>query len=150
MVFNYNSCIKEGLLRKIPPSKDKADQSLKKAREWLIDAQNSLNAKAFNPSIIASYMAMFHSARCILFFDGFREKSHACVARYLEEKYVKLGKLDKKWVELLDYCRQIRHNDQYDLSFFSTQEDTENALKSAKDFFAAMTALFIVISTTKP
>ena len=149
MVFNYNACIKEGLLRKIPPSKDKAGQSLKKAREWLIDAENSLNAKAFNSSIIASYMAMFHAARCILFFDGFREKSHACVARYLEEKYVKLGKLDKKWVELLDYSRQIRHNDQYDLSFFSTREDAKNALKSANDFFAAIEALFNVISISK-
>ena len=72
------------------------------------------------------------------------------MARYLEEKYVKLGKLDKKWVELLDYSRQIRHNDQYDLSFFSTQEDSENALKSAKDFFVAIEALFNVISISKP
>ena len=77
-----------------------------------------------------------------MFFDGFREKSHACVSRYLEEKYVKTGKLDKKWVELLDHSREIRHDDQYDLSFFSTKEEAENALKSANDFFAAMESLF--------
>ena len=50
-------------------------------------------AMRFSSSILASYMVMFHAARTILFFDGFREKSHACVARYLEEKYVKTGKL---------------------------------------------------------
>ncbi|PIQ89714.1 MAG: HEPN domain-containing protein [Candidatus Omnitrophica bacterium CG11_big_fil_rev_8_21_14_0_20_42_13] len=142
MPFNYNDCMREGLLRKIPPSKDKATQSLKKAREWLKEAENSLKGDAFNSSILASYMVMFHAARTILFLDGFREKSHACVARYLEEKYVKTGKLDKKWVELLDHNREIRHNDQYDLSFFSTKEDAENALKSANDFFAAMESLF--------
>ena len=118
MPFNYNDCMREGLLRKIPPSKDKATQSLKKAREWLKEAENSLKGDAFNSSILASYMVMFHAARTILFLDGFREKSHACVARYLEEKYVKTGKLDKKWMELLDHSREIRHDDQYDLSFF--------------------------------
>jgi len=145
MSFNYNDCMREGLLRKIPPSKDKAAQSLKKAREWLKEAENSLKGNAFNSSILASYMVMFHAARTILFLDGFREKSHACVARYLEEKYVKTGKLDKKWVELLDHNREIRHNDQYDLSFFSTKGEAENALKSANDFFTAMEALFKAI-----
>ena len=145
MPFNYNDCMREGLLRKIPPSKDKATQSLKKAREWLKEAENSLKGDAFNSSILASYMVMFHAARTILFLDGFREKSHACVARYLEEKYVKTGKLDKKWMELLDHSREIRHNDQYDLSFFSTKEEAENALKSANDFLVAMDSLFKVI-----
>ncbi len=145
MPFNYNDCMREGLLRKIPPSKDKAMQSLKKAQEWLKEAQNSLKGDAFNSSILASYMVMFHAARTILFLDGFREKSHACVARYLEEKYVKTGMIDKRWVELLDHSREIRHDDQYDLSFFSTKEDAGNALKSANDFFAAMESLFKTI-----
>jgi len=146
MPFNYNDCMRGGLLRKIPPSKDKATQSLKKAQEWLKEAENSLKGDAFNSSILASYMVMFHSARAILFLDGFREKSHACVARYLEEKYGKTGKLDKKWVELLDHSREIRHDDQYDLSFFSTKEEAENALKSANDFFGAMESLFKTIT----
>lgn len=146
MSFNYNDCIKEGLLRRIPPSKDKAVQSLKKAQEWLKEAEGSLKAVAFGSAILASYTAMFHSARAILFFDGFREKSHACVARYLDEKYVKTGKLDKKWVELLDYTRQVRHDDQYDLSFFSTKEEAEKSLQSAKDFISALEGLFKAIS----
>ena len=90
-------------------------------------------------------MVMFHAARAILFLDGFREKSHACVARYLEEKYVKTGKLNKKWVELLDHSREIRHNDQYDLSFFSTKEEAVNALESANNFLSAMDSLFKAI-----
>jgi uncharacterized protein (UPF0332 family) len=112
MPFNYNDCMKQGLLRKIPASKDKATQSLRKGYEWLKEAENSFKGEAFGSTILASYNAMFHSARSILFFDGFREKSHACIARYLEEKYVKTGNLDKKWIELLDYSREVRHNDQ--------------------------------------
>lgn len=110
------------------------------------ESENSLNGGAFGSSILASYMVMFHSARSILFFDGFREKSHACVARYLEEKYVKTGKLDKKWIELLDHSREVRHNDQYDLSFFFTKEEAEKALESARDFLSSIEGLFKVIS----
>ena len=142
MPFNYNDCIKENLLRKIPPSKDKAIQSIKKAHQWLKEAENSLKGAAFNSSILSSYMIMFHAARSILFIDGYREKSHACVARYLEEKYVKTGKFDRKWVELLDHSREIRHEDQYNLSFISTEEDAEHALKSARDFLLAIENLF--------
>lgn len=146
MPFNYNDCMKEGLLRRIPPSKDKAVQSLKKAYEWLKEAEGSIKAGAYGSAILASYTAMFHSARSILFFDGFREKSHACVARYLEEKYVKTGQLDKKWVELLDHIRQVRHDDQYNLSFFSTKEEAEKSRESAKDFIAVLECLLKTIS----
>lgn len=146
MTFNYNDCLKEGLIRKIPPSKDKAVQSFKKAREWLEEAENSLKAGALASSILSSYMVMFHSARSILFFDGFREKSHACVARYLEEKYVKSGKLNRKWIELLDHSREVRHNDQYSLTFFSTKDEAERSLETARNFLVSMEDLFKVIS----
>ncbi|MCL5073850.1 MAG: HEPN domain-containing protein [Actinobacteria bacterium] len=146
MPFNFNDCIKENLLRKIPPSLDKALQSIKKSKEWLSESEKSLNGGAAGSSILSSYMSMFHSARSILFFDGYREKSHACIARYLEEKYVKIKKLDIKWVELLDHCREVRHDDQYNLSFFSTEEEAENAFKSAKDFLDAMENLLNSIS----
>jgi len=141
MAFDYKNCVEKGLLRKIPASEDKAHLSIKKAEEWLSEAEKSFESHALNSSVLASYMVMFSSARAILFLDGFREKSHACVARYLEEKYVKSGKLEKKWIELLDHAREIRHDDQYNLSFFSTQEEAEKALKSAGEFLKMMKCL---------
>ncbi|MEW6416865.1 MAG: HEPN domain-containing protein [Nitrospirota bacterium] len=141
MAFSYNDCISEGLLRKIPPSREKAFRSIERSEKWLKEAEKTLKSEAFDSSVLASYMVMFHSARAILFFDGFREKSHACVARYLEEKYVKTKKLKKKWVDLLDHHREIRHNDQYDLSFFSTDEEAEQAVKSASEFLNKMKEL---------
>lgn len=141
MAFNYNDCVNGGLLRKVPPSKDKALKSIEKAEKWLVEAESTFKGSAFNSSVLDSYMVMFHAARSILFFDGWREKSHACVARYLEEKYVKAEKLERKWVELLDLHRQIRHDDQYDLSFFSTKEDAEKALQSAREFLERMRRL---------
>lgn len=132
--YDYDYCIREKLLRKIPPSKEKAEGSIKTAYKWAEEAEKNLKSEAFNSSVISSYLAMFHSARSILFFDGFREKSHYCIARYLEEKYVKKGLLEKKWIELLDHYREIRHDDQYSISFFTTKEEAEGMLKTAKEF----------------
>ncbi|MCK4667404.1 HEPN domain-containing protein [Candidatus Dependentiae bacterium] len=141
MTYSYNDCVEGGFLRRIPPSKDNASRSIEKAEKWLLESKITLESMAFNSSVIASYMVMFHSARAILFNDGWREKNHLCVSRYLHEKYVKTEKLNEKWTELLDYHRNIRHNNQYNLSFFAANDDAKNALNSAKLFLEQMKEL---------
>ncbi len=122
------------MLRNIPPSKEKAEGSIKAGFRWLEEAEKDLRIEAFNSSVLSSYLAMFHSARALLYFDGYREKSHYCIARYLEEKYVKKKLLESKWIELLDHYRELRHNDQYSVSFFATKDEAESALRTAKEF----------------
>jgi len=130
----YDECIKNGFLRHIPPSKEKAQLSLNRSQRWLSEAKITLQSGAYGSSVLASYNAMFHSARAILFLDGVREKNHFCLARHLEEKYVKSKLLEKSWVELLDHYRELRHEDQYSISFFASINDAENSYKSAYDF----------------
>ncbi len=60
---------------------------------------------------------MFHAARALLLKDGFRERSHCCIARYIEEKYVNTGGLKRIVVDLLDGFRELRHDDLYELDF---------------------------------
>ncbi len=140
-MFDFEDCMRKGLLRNIPPSKEKAESSLKAAERWLEEATQGFGIKTFNSSVLSSYLTMFHAARAILFMDGFREKSHYCIARYLEEKYAKKKLLDKKWIELLDYYRELRHNSQYDTNFFASGKEAENALKIAKEFLEAIKPL---------
>jgi hypothetical protein len=83
MPLSYDDCLSKGLLKRIPPSKEQGKRSFDKAQRWLDEAKTILGSKAFNSSVSAAYLAMFHSARAILFTDEFREKSHACVTRYL-------------------------------------------------------------------
>lgn len=133
--------MRAGLLRDIPPSKDKAEGSMRAALRWLGEAEKDLRGEAFNSAVLSSYLGMFHSARSLLFLDGYREKSHYCIARYLDEKYVRSGMLESKWVELLDHYRDLRHDDQYSTTFFATIDEAESALKTAKDFFDRMKIL---------
>lgn len=57
--FSLDDCLREGLLRRVPPSPQRADGSLKAAYRWLEDAQRSIDAEAYNPSVLSSYLAMF-------------------------------------------------------------------------------------------
>ncbi len=134
MASKFKECTEKGLLRKIPPSEENCIRSINNAKKWLREAEKSFRNSAYLSSLLGSYLAMFHSARAILFRDGYREKSHYCLARYLEEKYVKTGKLEKEWVELLDYYREIRHDNQYGLTFIVVQKEVKEALDSAKKF----------------
>src|SRR3990170_7789945 len=149
MPLRFKNCIEKGLLRKIPASEDNAIRSINKAKHWLREAETTLQSEAYDSSVLSSYLAMFHSARAILFIDGYREKSHACVARYLEEQYVNKKKLEKKWVELLDHHREIRHDDQYDLSFYSSDEEAKEALESAEHFLQRMKHLLDYLKKAK-
>jgi len=134
LVFDFKECLKQGLLKEIPPSAENAERSMGTAKEWLGEAQRNLEARAYNSCILSSYTAMFHSARAILFFDGFRERSHACVARYLEAKYVRAGLLEQSWVNLLDRCRDLRHEDQYSIVKRSDDTEAEDTLRTAEEF----------------
>ena len=138
---SYQDCFKRGLLQIVPPSKDKGMRSIEKAIEWITESEKNLTAAAFGSCISSSYMAMFHASRALLFRDGVREKSHYCIARYLD-KYVEQDLLEEEWVFLLDRIRDVRHKDQYALMQCATEEEAQAAYKAAHRFLQRMRQLF--------
>lgn len=80
MKFNLDKLMEMGLLRKIPKSQLKAQESIDTAESWLVEAEHNSENGTFRSCILSSYLAMFHAARAILFSDGYREKSHFAVA----------------------------------------------------------------------
>lgn len=123
--FDIDKCIERRLLVRIPASKSKADKS----------------------SILSSYLAMFHAARAFLFLNGYRDKSHFAVARFLEDKYVNSKCLEKQWVELLDYYRDVRHDNQYGINSLVSEDDAAKAFRSASDFVDRMKTLLADIKS---
>ena len=109
---NIDDCFERGLLRKVEPSQTKSEQSLLQAGEWLSEAEKNLEAEALRSAISSAYLAVFHSARAVLFRDGVREKSHYCIGLYLQ-RYVEDGILEEDWPMLFDRIRSVRHADQY-------------------------------------
>lgn len=140
--FSLKDCIDQGLIRKIPKSTARAESSLDASRKWINEAKASLKVDAYNSTLMASYLAMFHASRSLLYKDGYRERSHYCIARYIEAEYVQKGKLEQKWVDLLDHYREQRHKNQYTFSLSTTQGDAEDAVKASEQFFTMIETLF--------
>jgi len=41
---DFEDCLRRGLLRRITPSKDKAESSMKKAERWFYEAERNLSS----------------------------------------------------------------------------------------------------------
>ncbi len=133
-------CFRQGLLRRAEPSLTKSEESIAEAREWLSEARKNLAGEAYKSAISSLYLAIFHSARAVLFRDGVREKSHYCVGVYLE-KYVEQGVLEEDWVLIFDRMRSVRHADQYSFQTHPSKEEVESGIDIAGKFVNRMEKL---------
>ena len=140
--FSLKDCMDQGLIRRIPKSTARAESSLQASEKWLNEAKSTHKAGAYNSSLMASYLVMFHASRSLLYRDGYREKSHYCIARYIESEYVQNGKLEQEWIDLLDHYREQRHKNQYTFSLGTTQEEAEDAVNASVRFQTRIRALF--------
>jgi len=131
-MIDFEECVEKGLLRRIPPSREKAIQSIEKAKQLLEEAKANLEENRTNSTIIVAYLAIFHAARAVLFKDGYREKSHECIIRYLEEKHPK--KINPKQIENLEKYKNERTHTQYDITYNPNEEQAEKMIKFTKQF----------------
>ena len=137
---NLDDCFERGLLRKVEPSRIKSDQSLLQAADWLSEAEKNLEAGALRSAVSSAYLAVFHSARAVLFRDGVREKSHYCIGLYLQ-KYEHEGALEEEWPMPFDRIRSIRHSDQYSFMAKPTEDEVLAGIDLSKRFIERMQRL---------
>jgi len=110
------------------------------AGEWLSEAEKNQEAEAYRSALSSAYMAVFHSARAVLFRDGVREKSHYCIGLYLQ-RYVEDGTLEEEWPMLFDRIRGVRHADQYSFMAKPSEEEVQAGIDLAERFIERMERL---------
>ncbi len=131
-MISLEECENQGLIRRIAPSPRQAEEQLGKAKTLLGEAKGDVGDERPNTAIIAGYAAMFDAGRALLFRDGYREKSHACVARYLEVNYPK--RIGSSFIHLLDQYRVKRHKVMYSGDYYPTTEEARNLVNFAEEF----------------
>ena len=139
ILINLDDCIKKGLIKKSIPSREQALASIEKAKQLLIEAQANLEGQHYNAATIVAYLSILNSCRAILFNDGFRERSHACVTRYLEEKHG--DEIPSDYIDLLDHFRETRHDVQYEVDYFAEKEGAGHIVEFAEKFVKLMEKL---------
>jgi uncharacterized protein (UPF0332 family) len=138
-MMDFDACVSEGLLRQIAPSKRQAEEQMKKAGALLSEAKTALKSDSPNSALIGGYSAMLDAARAVLFRDGWRERSHACVAGYLKAKYGK--ELGSATIDLFDEYRDKRHRTMYSGDYYPSMEEAKRVVKFADEFLQKIAAL---------
>ncbi|MFH1221850.1 MAG: HEPN domain-containing protein [Candidatus Micrarchaeota archaeon] len=130
-------------VRKIPSDRKRALNSLKMAEHKLERAKADLGNNCYEDSLINAYTSMFHSARALLFRDGYKEKNHYGLCMYIREKYH--GLLEMRYINELNTLRTIRHKIIYgdeDVNIREVQEaETKSAIELAAGFLNAVKKL---------
>lgn len=130
-MMSIEKLFKEGLLKKITPSNERANKSIETAEKYLSEAKKSFGAEAHKMSIIGAYSSSFHAARAILFRDGIRERSHFAIYEYLREKHKSLG---LEHVNSFNLYRKLGHSVAYGLDTTVEEDDAKEAIDFAEGF----------------
>jgi uncharacterized protein (UPF0332 family) len=103
----FEECIEKGKLRKFPAGDRLFAKELKSAEEDLVEAKGSYQNKKFKWATIQGYYSMFHTARALVYSQGFREKSHYCLIMALKELFVNKKLLSPKIAEMLQHGKTL-------------------------------------------
>ncbi|MFH1751536.1 MAG: HEPN domain-containing protein [archaeon] len=126
-------CFEKGLLKKTSKSKTLALQDLEQSEFFLNEGFDLIELKKKEMSLIALYNSAFHAARAILYKDGVKEKSHYCLQKYLEEKYLNKGLNDEE-LSLFDKLKGIRQEVQYNVTKVEIEEDMDELYNQTEEF----------------
>lgn len=129
-----SDCFKEGLLKRIPPSIEKAKRSLQIAGSFIKKATKNSDDGNYDIAIVVAYTAMFHALRSLLFKDGVKERSHVCLISYVRDNYKELESIAND----VDSYRKFRHMTLYGLDDVATKEEALNAINVAKKALATI------------
>ncbi len=141
--MNLEECFRKRLLRKDGPDQGRAERSLEVSKFKLEQAERAYKHDLFDASLVLAYIAMFHSARGLLFRDGIVEKSHVCLVQYLRAEYARKGRISEGLVNSLDQMRTDRHEAIYGLETSVGSEQAGRALEQSREFIEAARKLVL-------
>lgn len=113
----FDECVRKGKIVRFPAAKKLVTKELDVAKEDLITAQKSIKQKDYKWATIQAYYAMFHAARTLLYYKGYREKSHYCLILAMKSFYVGEGTLEMRLVEALQMAKALREGADYENTF---------------------------------
>ena len=103
------------------------------AAKKLFDNDNTHKA-----SINRSYYAIFHAIRALLALDGVDFKKHTAVISYFRREYIKTGKLDVGYSEIVGNAFNIRNSSDYEDFYIISKREVEEQIINADKFISAV------------
>lgn len=113
---------------------ERADQSIRAARE--------LASRGYHDFVASrAYYAAFYAATAILLHEELEFSKHSAVIASIHQRFVKMGRLDKKYGKDLNWLFELRGVGDYGATVHVSQQDAEKAIRAAEGFVQAIEAL---------
>ncbi len=111
-----------------------AEYRLEKAKEILIEAEDSFKQRHFSLAVNRSYYAMFTSARALLALKELDSSKHSGVISLFNQHLVKLRLFPEEFSKFLQKAKRIRENADYGDFVKITEEDAVEQIDCARKF----------------
>jgi uncharacterized protein (UPF0332 family) len=133
--YELRRLLEERKLLRIKPDRKLVTKEIKGAEYDLGRARESLEKKDFKWATIQAYFSMFHSARSLLYNEGYREKSHTALRIALKELFEASGKLSREALRNFEDAMDLREEADYRLEF--SESNSVELVDDALEFLDA-------------
>ena len=140
----FRQCLESKKIVSLTRGKRLVKKELSVARSDLSDAKAGYENERYKWSTIQGYYAMFHAARAFVYSQGYREKSHYCLAVALRALFVDEGKMDAQLVRDFLNAMNLRQAADYEAEF--SQSGAKAVIASAEKFIEKAAAILDIIS----
>ena len=113
---------------------ERAERSIRAARELASGGYYDFVASR-------AYYAAFYAATAILLREELEFSKHSAVIASIHQRFVKTGRLDKKYGRDLNWLFELRGIGDYGATVHVSQEDADRATRTAEEFLRAIKAL---------
>ena len=135
----FKQCLENKKIVPFARGKNKVKKEVSVARSDLSDAKAGYQNERYKWSTIQAYYAMFHGARALIYSQGYREKSHYCLAVALRALFADEGKMDAQLVRDFLNAMNLREAADYEAEF--SQSGVKAVIASAEKFIEKAAAI---------
>ncbi len=142
MKQDFKQCLESKKIIPFARGKGLIEKEISIAQSDLSDARAGFDNQRYKWSTIQAYYSMFHAARALIYSQGYREKSHYCLAVALRVLFVDEGKMDAQTVRDFFNAMNLREAADYEAEF--SQSGAKAVIASAGRFIEKAMAILNV------
>ena len=135
----FSKCLESKKIVPFAKGKNLVRKEISIARSDLSDAKAGYGNERYKWSTIQAYYAMFHAARALIYSQGYREKSHYCLAIALRALFVEANTMDAQSVRDFLNAMNLREAADYESEF--SQAGAKAVIASADKFIQRATVI---------
>ena len=136
---DFNKCLENKKIIPFARGKKLVEKELSIAQSDLLDAKAGFDNQRYKWSTIQAYYAMFHAARALIYSQGYREKSHYCLAVALRALFVDESKIDAQAARDFLNALNLREAADYEAEF--SESGAKTVIASAERFIKKAVAI---------